>query len=227
MEHIAPTLQAIASLGWVVFAFVTLFAFKGEIVRGLGRLRKGKFFGQEVEFGEELKELGSSVAAAAREVEELPPEQRRIPDADQEARFDATIASMLQQASTAPKVALITLGVELEKLARQALATRGLLRERPTVSLNQALSELHQYGFPPNLTRSLRVFDDIRNKVVHGADATDADALSALDTGMTILRALNVLPNEINITYHPGVDIFTNPEATQLDASKYGVFYAA
>ena len=223
MQYVAPILQAIASLAWIAFAFVALFAFKGEIARGLSRLRKGKFFGQEFELSEELQKLETSGAAAVREVEELRPEQRRIATADQEEKFDAIIKSILNQASTAPKIALMALSQELEKQARQALATRGLLRNRLVVSLNEALTELHQYGFPPNLSRSLRAFDEVRNKIVHGAEATDADALSALDTGMTILRALNVLPNEVNIVHHPGVDIFFDENATKLIPDAKGV----
>jgi hypothetical protein len=53
------------------------------------------------------------------------------------------------------------------------------------------------------------------NKIIHGAAATDDDALSALDTGMTILRALNVLPNEVNVVHHPGVEIFFDAAATK------------
>lgn len=223
MEQIAPILQALASLAWVVFAFVALFAFKGEIARGLGRLKKGKLFGQEFELGEELQKLETSGAAAAKEVEALPPEQRRITTADQDERLDATKRAILEQAANAPKIALMALGIELEKQARQALATRGLLRGRQAVSLSQALNELHQYGFPQNLTASLRAFDDVRSKIIHGAEATEADALSALDTGMTILRALNVLPNEINITYHPGVEIFADSGAMQPISDAKGV----
>jgi hypothetical protein len=223
MQNAAPILQAIASLAWVGFAFTVLFAFRPELGRALRRLRKGKLFGQEFELDEELEELQTFGAAATEEVEALPPEQRRVATADQEEKFDATIKEILQQASNAPKIALMTLSVELERYARQALATRGLLRGRPTVSLSQALTELHQYGFPPNLSRSLKAFDDVRNKIVHGAEATDADALSALDTGMTILRALNLLPNEIKIVYHPGVDIFSDEKAIELIPDAKGV----
>ncbi len=223
MQYVAPILQAIASLAWIAFAFVALFAFKSEIARGLGQLKRGRFFGQEFELGEELQRLETSGAAAAKEVEAVPPEQRRITTTDQEDRLEATTKAILEQASSAPKIALMTLGIELETQARQALATRGLLRGRQAVSLSQALNELHQYGFPPNLTASLRTFDDLRNKIIHGADATEADALRALDMGMTVLRALSVLPNEINVVYNPGVDIFTDEHATQLIPDAKGV----
>lgn len=189
--------------------------FKPQINRALGRLRKGEILGQKFELGNELVKLENSVATAAKEAQELPPEESRMASADQEEKFDATIKSILQQATSAPKIALMTLGAELEKRAKQALATRGMLRGRPVVSVSQALSELHQYGFPPNLSGSLMLFDDVRNKIIHSAAATDDDALRALDSGMTILRALNALPNEVNVVYHPGVEIFSDATCTK------------
>jgi hypothetical protein len=107
----------------------------------------------------------------------------------------------------------MTLRAELEKQAQQALATRGLLRGRPVVSLNQALGELRQYGLP-ELEASQKLFDDVRNKLVHGAAGTDDDALRALDSGITILRALNALPNEVNVVHNPRVEIFSDGMCT-------------
>lgn len=208
MEQVAPILQAIASLLWAIFAFTALFVLKPEIISAVGRLRKGEILGQKFELSDELAKLENSVAAVAKEREELPSQESQAASADQQEKIDTTIKSILQQATSAPKVALMTLGNELEKQARYALATRGILRDRPGVPISEALSELYQYGFPPNLSGSLKLFNDVRNKIVHGADATDDDALRAIDSGMTILHALNALPNEVNIVYRPGVEIF-------------------
>jgi hypothetical protein len=223
MGHVAPILQAIASLLWPIFAFTALFLLKSEITQALGRLRKGKIFGQEFELGDELGKLENFAAAATKEVQELPPEESQMVTADREEKFDAIMKSILQQATKVPKIALMTLGAEVEKQVRQALATRGMLRGRPAVSLTQALDELQQYGFPPNLSGSLKSFNDVRNRVIHGAAATDDDALSALDSGMTILRALNALPREVNVVYHPGVEVFLDADCTKPFPDAMGV----
>jgi hypothetical protein len=55
---------------------------------------------------------------------------------------------------------------------------------------------------------SLRLFSDVRNKIIHDQAATDDDILGAIDSGITILKAVNALPNEKNVVYHTGVDIF-------------------
>jgi hypothetical protein len=223
MDKLATLLQGLASVGWVVFAFVALFMFKPEITRILDRLRKGKFLGQEIELNEDLASLQTSAAALALEVKELPPSDDRNAIVSQEEELDAKITPILKQAATSPKVALMMLSAELEKQALHGLATRGLLRGRPAVPLSQALSELRQYGFPPMLEGSLELFKTARDKIIHGVDATDDDALKALDSGMTILRALNALPNEVHTVYHPGVDIFSDSTCTTLFPNAKGV----
>jgi hypothetical protein len=223
MDKLAPLLQAVASLGWVIFAFVALFLFKHEITRALYRLRKGKFLGQEFELSEDLVSLQTSATALALKVQELPPDGREAAVANQEEEFDTKIRPILQQAANSPKVALMMLSAELEKQALHGLATRGLLRGRPAVPLSQALSELHQYGFPPILEGSLELFKSARNKIIHGADATDDDALRALDSGMTILNALNALPNEVHTVYQPSVNIFSDAACTKPFPNAKGV----
>lgn len=214
MEHLAAILQAIASLAWVAFAFTGLIMFKPEITRALVSLKRGKFFGQEVEF--ELDMLAKSAAATAKEVLELPTDVCSVEGTVQDDELDATIKSIIREAARSPKVALMTLSAELERQTIRGLATRGMLRGRPFVPLGHAFNELRQYGLPPNLQGSLELFSGVRNKVIHGGTATDDDALRALDSGMTILRALNALPNEINVVDHPGVEVFSNAECTEL-----------
>ena len=223
LQGIAPILQAVAPLAWVAFAFTALFVFKAEIKRAFGRLEEGEFFGQKVKLSKDLVKLEKLVAPLPNETLGLPAVERRLASVDQEEKFDATLKSILQQATTSPKVALMTLRAELEKQATYGLATRGLLRGRPVVPLRNALNELRQYGFPPNLQGSLELFDDVRNKIIHGAAATDGDALRALDSGMTILRALKILPNETNVVHHPGVEVFSDAACTKPISGVRGV----
>ena len=93
----------------------------------------------------------------------------------------------------------MNLSAELEKKARQALAVRGILKGRRALSLSQALKELEQYGFPTQLTGSLRLFSDVRNRIVHAVGDTKDEAVRALDLGIVILKTLDSLPAEINV----------------------------
>ncbi|HUB51859.1 MAG TPA: hypothetical protein VL986_06925 [Terracidiphilus sp.] len=221
MDKLVPLMQAAAPLAWVVFAFVALFMFKREITLALLRLRKGKFLGQEFELGEELASLQTSATVLALEAQEIPLEDRAA--ASQEDGFDAKIRPILQEAAKSPKVAIMMLRAELERQAMHGLATRGLLRGGPAVSVREALSELRQYGFPANLEGSLDQFNSVGNKIIHGVGASDDDALRALDSGMTILRVLSALPLETHTVYHPGVDIFSDSSCTKPIPNAKGV----
>ncbi len=215
VSNIAPILQAVASVAWAAFAFTALFVLRPAIINAMGRLSKAELFGQKIELREELEALQASASAATFEVGvgDMQVSAAAMQQFDEkEEKFDAAVTAILNQAKVAPKLALIALAAELEKQARQGLAVRGLLNDRRNVPIAKALGELGQYGFPPNLAGSVRLFMDVRNKIVHGETATDDDALSALDSGLTILRALDALPKETNIIHHPGVDIFSDKD---------------
>jgi hypothetical protein len=219
MQNVAPVLSALASVCWVAFAFTALLLFRREISRTISRVRKGKVLGQELELSEELKELAISASAA---ISATPLKQDQEPGAvesgtEQQGDGDEvynTIRWILNQAATSPKVALVSLYSELERQARHAVASRGLLRNRSNIPMKQALGELAQYGFPPNMANSLKLFADVRKKLVHGQTATDDDVLQAIDSGLSILKAMVMLPNGMNIVYNPGVDVFSDSECT-------------
>lgn len=226
MENIAPILQAVASVAWAGFAFTALFVLRSGIISALGRLSKAELFGQKIELREELQELQASASAASFEARvgdmqvSAPPPERSD---EKEEKFEAIVATILDQAKVTPKLALIALSAELEKQARQELAVRGLLKDRRHVAITEALRELGAYGFPPNLIGSVRLFMDVRNKIVHGKTATDDDAVSALDSGLTILRALNALPKETNVVFHSGVNLFRDKDCLIPIANVKGV----
>ena len=150
-----------------------------------------------------------------------------LPRSDAEANAvsgdDDPIGLILRQAAESPRVALIMLGRELRFQTRRALAVRGLLKFRLTVPVLQALSELHQYGFPVNLIGSLKLFEEVRNKMVHGSGATDEDMLRAIDSGITILNAINALPSETNVVHDPHVAIYEDEDCTKPVAGAWAV----
>jgi hypothetical protein len=219
---VVSILQALVPFAWVCFAFTVLFMFKTQIKQILNRLEEGEFFGQRIKLGKDLDRLEASSSSLNQEAQVSLPKESQVDNAGQE-RFDSATRSILQEAANSPKVALMMLSAELERVALEGLATRGLLRNRLFIPLRQSFEELRQYGLPANLVGSLELFSSIRNKIVHGRAATDDDALRALDSGMTILRALNSLPNEVNIIYHPGVKIFSDADCTTAYPNVLGV----
>jgi hypothetical protein len=67
----AELIRAIATLLWPLLAFAVVWMFKEQVREILGRLRRGKLLGQEIELEEKLRNLDESAQAAASETSNL------------------------------------------------------------------------------------------------------------------------------------------------------------
>ena len=72
MNEISELIKALASLLWPILGFVSIFLFRSEISNAIGRIKKGKFLGQEVELNDEIVKLQQTAAVASEEVALLP-----------------------------------------------------------------------------------------------------------------------------------------------------------
>lgn len=210
MEPFSNLIKALASLLWPILGFVVVYLFKEELRDLLRRLKKGKLFGQEVELEASLKQLNASAVAVASEVRQLPPAS---PDPELEVPNEDAANEILKLAATSPKAALVTLSAKIEKEARELVAITGHLKGRTHLGLRDAVGEVAATtGLPPHVAGSLKQFSDVRNRIVHGHGATDDDVLRALDSGITILKALTAIPRETNVVWDPGVTVYSDPE---------------
>ncbi len=207
MQDLALFLKALACISWPAFAFTALLLFKTEIGEAIGRIRKGKILGQEFELSDELKELHVLADATAAETGAAPAQIANPQSREDEEEFDGKIKEILRQTNDSPKLALIILSTELDRAVREAIA---VLRGGRNLPMADALKQLEQHGFPQNMSGSIRLFRDVRNRIVHGHESAADEILQAIDSGITILKAVNALPRERNIVHHPGVDIYSD-----------------
>ena len=209
MKETAELISAIASLLWPMFAFTALFVFKKQIGDLVGRIKRGKLLGQEIELSESLNRLEESAVAVAKEVAALPAPPANL-EVERESTDDDQIKIVLQEAARSPKAALILLASDIEKEARQLLASVGHLKGQRYVPLSQAIDVLSKQfgGLPGHIPTSLKFFWDARNRLVHGGEADSEEILRAIDSGVTILKALQAFPRETNVVYHPGVTVY-------------------
>ena len=214
MKDVAALISAIASLLWPIFAFAVLALYRKQLGGLIARLRKGKLLGQEIELDESLDKLERSAAAVAEEVAALPPSTSN--EAPMDAADDPS-DGILREASRSPKAALLLLAAELEREARQLLASVGHLKGQKFVPLSQALEVLQKQfgGLPGHIPSSLKLFWEVRNRLVHGGQADQDEILRAIDSGITILKALRAFPRETNYVYHPGVEVFKDQTCTK------------
>jgi hypothetical protein len=213
MKDIAALISAIASLLWPLFAFVVLGIYRKQLGNLIARLRKGKLLGQEIELEESLDKLEQSATAVAAEVAAIP---EAAPSTASAGLADDSSIEILREANRSPKAALLLLAAELEREARQALASVGHLKGQKYVPLSQALEVLQKQfgGLPGHIPSSLKLFWEVRSRLVHGGQAGEEEILRAVDSGLTILKALRAIPRETNFVYHPGVEVFQDAACT-------------
>ena len=224
MSDYATLLQAIAALLWPLFAFTALFVFRAQIADIAHRLKRGKLLGQEIELNESLKRLDESATSIEQTVAALPAQVNEPPNQEEQLQEERIVRDIVSEAARSPKAALILLASELEKLARQLLASTGHLQGRRYIPVFQAIAELDEkYGLPRHVPSSLKFFWEARNRLIHGGEGTDEDILRAVDSGLTILKALQAFPREINVVYRPGVDLFSNPDLSDPIPNAKGV----
>lgn len=192
-KEIAEIINSIASLLWPIFAFTVFFAYRKELPELLKRVKRGKFFGQELELREDLDKL-QETAIAARD---------SVPIGDASAKSDLSDSSKIENAigsASSPKIALILLATEIEREVRKLLAITGWFNRHQYRSLPRALEFLEKQSLlPSSVVSSVSGFWNVRSKLVHGHNIADEDITRAIDSGMTILNALRAIPHEKNL----------------------------
>ena len=226
MKEFADLLQAIAALLWPILTFVIVLMFKSEIVAMVKRLKRGKFLGQELELEKSLDQLEEKAQAAAAQIvevrqvdsqmittgvvttNELPASTQHV---DERTDNDPS-RKIIELSKTSPKQSLMLLSAEIDKEIRLRLAMAGLLdkhkRHLPT-DIDFLKSSL-----PKHAIAAVQDFHEVRSKIIHESDADSEDILRAIDSGLTILRAVKSIPVAAHVVYHPGVPIYADKDCT-------------
>lgn len=227
MTAYTELLKAIAALLWPVFAFTALFMFRHEASILFKRLRKGKILGSEFELGPGLDRLEVAATATVAELAAPPPEAPSVPkDPALEALNDDTVRRVLELAATSPKASLLFLASELERALTQLLASLGELQGRDFVPFREGMSLLLSHaGLPSSLMASVDLFYRLRNRLVHGKGVTDDDVLRAIDSGISIYRAVASVPHEVHRVLHTDVPLFRDAACnTPLEGARGVIF---
>jgi hypothetical protein len=236
MHGTAELLHAIASLAWPLLALLFLLLYKPQLVKLLERLKRGRFLGQELEF--ELDQLDASATAAQQAPTPTPVRPKAPPPAPEAEAEPAEEESpevvikpyrrsrlgpladdrdvertILDEAEASPKLALITLSAELERVLRRKLAASQAPENWERQSLGRMVTRME---LPADLRRAVRQFSEVRNRIVHGHGLVEDDvALRALDSGLKILNTLQAIPVEEHVVRHPSVEIFADEAGTE------------
>ena len=104
---------------------------------------------------------------------------------------ESEIEEVLREASGSPRIGLLRLSAKMERAARELALDVGVGSSRTNFSLSKIIRQLVEAG---QLTRedaaALGIFNRVRNRIVHGYDAEDAEIARAIDSGTRLLRIL-------------------------------------
>lgn len=216
-EGAADILNGVAAVLWPLVIALIFIISREQIISLSRRVRNAKAFGAEAEFEKELVALNREAnrakeeTGAGLELQQLgaTPEVSNIPN-------DSVKSAVLSETARAPRLGLMLLSAEIDKLARRNAASTGHPERR---TLREQL-EIWNSQLPPHTSAAYRLFSHVRNRIVHGAEASEQEILSAIDSGLGLYDALLSIPIEANVVAHPGVDIFSDQAATQLAGGK-------
>jgi hypothetical protein len=80
----------------------------------------------------------------------------------------------------------------------------------------RAVAQLQkQGGLPEHVIGSVKLFQEIRNRIIHGGTATDEEILRAIDSGVMLLKAIDAIPVEINTMHRINVPLYADAGCTQ------------
>jgi hypothetical protein len=219
INNISQLMRAASTLLWPIIVLIVLLFYKTEIANLAARLRKAKLFGQEVELDKDLDNLERS----AKQLEEStyaghvsPESGPKLDGAFNDAVADAE-RDLLEETARSPKVGLMLLSREIEREARNLVASLGAStynERRRNGTLVQNLTTLTEMGvLPKGIFKGLDQFRMVRNELIHGGpQASDDDILRAIDSGLAILRVLKAVPRSKLIVCDAGFKLYSDSE---------------
>ena len=172
---------------WLIVIACVLF-FLPQVGKILPFITKMKIGGAEIEFGDELKGVGTQLDQI---IENAPSRPISVVD----AKLGDEVEEIINTAKTNPQAALLLLSARLERSIRNRLLEQNLISEDKYLNL---LSMMHMGGqnnlFPKSYVDVVLDFWKLRNRVAHGhdIDVSNAKLLSLITMGTEILRLVSL-----------------------------------
>ena len=193
---IAALLEA---LQWPLLALVIGLLFRSEIQLLLRRAKSWKVFGLEGEFSDLVEELAGSTAASEGSTPTLqhPAQNGPTDEPQEEADEERETETIIRLAAISPRAALMQLAADIEealidKAQRFMMANEQLDDiSASRINMRDAARFLVSSGvLPLSVSENIARFREIRNRVVHGGEGSEEEILSAIDSGLSILRQI-------------------------------------
>jgi hypothetical protein len=232
MKEYAEFIQAIASLLWPIVTTGVIVYYRKEVKDLLTRIKRGKFLGQEFELEAPLKRLDLRALAAADAVPHhpitLPGDKKSLATELTSTGLSDPAEEVLQTAEVIPYSGLTMLSDLIDKELREIIYSQGEVDLPLIFTQTTAQMVLKKRNLlAPHLLRALRAFYTVRNSIVHArGQVSDTEVLSAVDSGVKILKALQNIPRGINVIHRSGVKLYSDPECKKERQGVSGIILA-
>ncbi|MCG6146614.1 hypothetical protein [Leptospira bandrabouensis] len=216
LEDIAKLITAISTILWPIISLIVVLILKDDVKKLISKIRRGTFFGNEIELAEDIKQFEKTI----ENVEQRIPFQENKKNGDENA-----VSEIVNDSSIDPKIGLIRLAIEIEKQLREIMFTTGWHTNIKRYSVHESFAFLTTNGvLPKNILSSLKIFWDLRSKIIHGSNSINNDEIiRIIDIGLVLLNAINAIPREINIVYQINIQLYSDENCTIKNMKGFGL----
>lgn len=125
---------------------------------------------------------------------------------------DAVVDRVLREASSSPRLGLISMATELESETNRLLAISGWGQGRRRWPLRQAVDKLIELGqLPTSMADIIKSFVEVRNLAVHGPRRPDEDdVVAAVSAGIDIYLGIAGIPRQTHLVRGIGVPLYSD-----------------
>lgn len=207
---------AISKLLWPVISIIIILIFRKEISNLFFRIRKGKLLGQELELDPRVDLFQKTVKKSEQELPEITDDPKDINK--EEEKMDSDINEILKASEINPEFGILRLSALIEKEIRIIAASLGDIDSRKQIPVLRQFEVLIQKRrLSQHTHESLKLFWDLRNRIVHGHGVTDKkDVLRILAIGLDFLRTIRDISHKTNVIYNPGVEVYEDNKCTKI-----------
>lgn len=223
------------TLDWPTVVLVSasvLLAIAPKLDRFLPLLKRLKIGQAEIELQEKAYEVAESVDKSEAKAAQVPASTANTSSSEQVLATKRLLdtsreAQIINLASTDRVAAVLMLAVEIEREVLFLVGMLGLRNRAKTGSLRECIQLLYeQKVITPETASALIEFSQLRNQIAHSSvrfSSNDPALISAIDSGLRLLRVLKGVPRPIYRIKKAKIPLFKDPDRKEPIAGVYGV----
>jgi hypothetical protein len=182
MKNLSSVLSSLASLAWPAVVFYIFYVLQDDIKKLIGRLRKGKIFGQEIELDEEISQVENAVETVLEIIPNTQPTPNSAPDYREHvlaAADRSTLGTFLRVSS------------DLELLVNHILARTGWHQGRQKYTIKEGFARIPQNWVSKEILRTVQQFSHLRNRIIHESRMVpEEDVRRATEIAFSLIEVL-------------------------------------